>query len=50
LKKNKIDGCASWMKREGLYTSRVVGSETTHMGYLKRIVFDVKCLKQYPHV
>jgi len=25
--KKEMDGCASWMKREGIYTSGVVGSK-----------------------
>jgi len=33
--KKEMDGCTSWMKREGLYTSGMVGSETPHMGYVK---------------
>jgi len=35
-KKREIDGCALWMKRDGLYTSTVVGSETIHIGYIKQ--------------
>jgi len=33
-KKKDMDGCAPWMKRDSLYTSRVVGRETIHMGYV----------------
>jgi len=31
----EMDECTPWMKREGPYTSGVVGSETTYMGYIK---------------
>jgi len=33
--KKEMDGCTPWMKREALYTSGVVGRETTHMEYVK---------------
>jgi len=33
-KKGGIDGCTPQMKRDGLYTSGVVGKETIHMGYV----------------
>jgi len=35
LENKEMDGCVSWMKREGLYTSGVVGSETTHIENVK---------------
>jgi len=35
-KKREIDGCAPWKKRDGLYASWVVGSQTIHMGYVKQ--------------
>jgi len=35
LAKNRdMDGCALWIKRDGLYTSGVVGRETIHMRYV----------------
>jgi len=33
--KKKMDGCVSWMKREGLHTSRVVRREKPNTGYVK---------------
>jgi len=34
--KRKIDGCTLCMKRDGLFTSGIVGNETTYMGYVKQ--------------
>jgi len=34
--KRKMDGCALWMKRDGLYTSHVVESETINMEFVKQ--------------
>jgi len=31
-KKSDMDGCAPWMKRDGLYINGIVGRETIHMG------------------
>jgi len=39
--KRKMDGCAPWMKRDGLYTSEVVRSETIHMGYVKQELYSI---------
>jgi len=33
--KREMDGCAPWMKRDGLYTSGVGLRVTIHMGYIK---------------
>ncbi len=33
-KKRGMDGYKIWMKRKTLYTNGVVGSKTTHMGYV----------------
>jgi len=35
-KEREMDGCITLMKRDGLYTSGVVGNETIHMGYVKQ--------------
>jgi len=35
-KKREIDGFTLWMERASIYTSVVVGSKTTHMGYVKQ--------------
>ena len=32
LQKKGMNGCAPWMKREALYTNRVVGGMTNYMG------------------
>jgi len=37
LQKNEMDGCKLWMKIKGLYKS-VVGSETSHIGYVKNFL------------
>jgi len=31
--KREMEGYTPWMKRDGLYTSEVVGSETIYIGY-----------------
>jgi len=45
-----MDRYALWMKRDGLYTSGVVGSEIIHMGYVKQELCmskkTLRCLKQ----
>jgi len=46
-KKREMNGCEPWMKREGLYTSGVVGNETTYMRYIKQELCSMSpCLKQ----
>jgi len=38
-KKREMDGCTPWMKRDGLYTSGVVGRQTIHMGFIKEELY-----------
>jgi len=39
-KKKGMDGYTIWMKKEALYTSGVVGSKTTHMGYVMQELYS----------
>jgi len=41
LKKPEMDGCAAWMKRDDLYASGVVGSETMYMGYVEQELYSM---------
>jgi len=41
LQKKEMDGFASRMKRESLYTSEVVGGKTIHIGYVKQELYSM---------
>jgi len=57
-KKREIDGCTSWMKREGLLYKWGGKGKTTHMEYVKQEFCSkihmskimCKCRKKRPHV
>jgi len=41
LPKREMNGCALWMRRDGLYTSQVVGSKTINIGYIKQDMYSM---------